>query len=80
MDANQFCSDWFLAKFPQACFHLCLMHPRALKWLTTFANSMDKARKLGWHGYLDTHRSIRSIFEQMVDLKMIPPLAKKANE
>ncbi|OBT41182.1 hypothetical protein VE00_08115 [Pseudogymnoascus sp. WSF 3629] len=36
--------------------------------------SMDKARKLGWHGYLDTHESIREIFEQMAKLKITPQL------
>jgi hypothetical protein len=37
---------------------------------------MDKARKLGWHGYVDTHESIRQIFEQMIELKITPALAK----
>ena len=38
--------------------------------------SMNKARKLGWHGYVDTSESILDVFEDFVKLRMIPPVPK----
>jgi len=38
--------------------------------------SMGKNRKLGWHGYVDSHESLISTFHELADLKMIPPLRK----
>ena len=35
---------------------------------------MDKARKFGWNGYLDTHESIREVFGDMVELGITPPV------
>lgn len=36
---------------------------------------MDKARKFGWHGQVDTLDSMREVFEKFVDFKMMPPMA-----
>ncbi|KAK9249993.1 hypothetical protein V1507DRAFT_500256 [Lipomyces tetrasporus] len=35
--------------------------------------SMNKNRKLGWHGFVDSADSFLATFEELVDLKMIPP-------
>ena len=38
--------------------------------------SMDKSRKLGWHGFVDTSESILEVFDDLAKLKMIPPVPK----
>lgn len=38
--------------------------------------SPSKARKLGWHGYVDTNESLLSVFEDLAKIKMIPPVPK----
>ena len=38
--------------------------------------SPDKARKLGWHGYVDSNESLLSVFEDLANIKMIPPVPK----
>lgn len=38
--------------------------------------SMDKARKYGWHGHVDSIESMKEVFERFVETKMIPPLPK----
>ncbi|KAK3110735.1 hypothetical protein LTR53_014688 [Teratosphaeriaceae sp. CCFEE 6253] len=35
--------------------------------------SMDKARKLGWHGHVQTDEAIKATIERMVEMKMVPP-------
>ncbi|KAL5085829.1 hypothetical protein Trisim1_009899 [Trichoderma cf. simile WF8] len=43
--------------------------------------SMNKSRKLGWNGFIDTHESIFKTFEELAALKMIPPFQRpKATE
>ena len=37
---------------------------------------MDKSRKLGWHGFVDTSESLLDVFEDLAKLKMIPPVPK----
>jgi hypothetical protein len=37
---------------------------------------MNKNRKLGWHGFVDTHDSFLKVFEELADLKMIPPFKR----
>ncbi|RDW85276.1 hypothetical protein BP6252_02866 [Coleophoma cylindrospora] len=44
----------------------------AISWSWTV--SMDKARKLGWHGYVDSVESMRQAFETFAELRMIPPI------
>ena len=34
--------------------------------------SINKSRKLGWHGFVDSHDSLIKVFEELADLKMIP--------
>ncbi len=34
--------------------------------------TMDKSKKLGWHGHVQTDEGIRSTIEKMVELKMVP--------
>ncbi|OCL02897.1 NAD dependent epimerase/dehydratase family protein-like protein [Glonium stellatum] len=36
--------------------------------------SMDKARKLGWHGTVDSSESIHEVLKEFAKLKMIPPV------
>ena len=37
---------------------------------------MDKVRKLGWNGYVDSYESMLETFDQLAELKMIPPIPK----
>ena len=37
---------------------------------------MDKSRKLGWHGFVDTCESFLEVFDDLAKLKMIPPVPK----
>ena len=34
---------------------------------------MNKNKKLGWHGFVDSSDSFLATFEELADLKMIPP-------
>ena len=34
---------------------------------------MNKNKKLGWHGFVDSGDSFLATFEELADLKMIPP-------
>jgi hypothetical protein len=36
-------------------------------------HSINKSRKLGWHGFVDSHDSLIKVFEELAELKMIPP-------
>ncbi|KAJ9650312.1 hypothetical protein H2198_010378 [Neophaeococcomyces mojaviensis] len=38
--------------------------------------SMDKARKMGWHGFTDTNESLLDVFDDFAKIKMIPPVPK----
>jgi hypothetical protein len=38
--------------------------------------SPDKARKLGWHGYVDSCDALRETFDDLAKLKMVPPMAQ----
>ncbi|EXJ60527.1 hypothetical protein A1O7_04680 [Cladophialophora yegresii CBS 114405] len=38
--------------------------------------SSDKARKLGWHGFVDTSESLLEVFDDLAKLRMIPPVPK----
>ena len=38
--------------------------------------SSDKARKLGWHGFVDSSESFLEVFEDLAKLKMIPPVPR----
>ncbi|OAX84530.1 hypothetical protein ACJ72_01099 [Emergomyces africanus] len=40
--------------------------------------SMDKSRKLGWHGTVDSFASLRNVLEELVEMKMLPPLPSTA--
>ncbi|KAK6203804.1 hypothetical protein LQW54_008718 [Pestalotiopsis sp. IQ-011] len=42
----------------------------------TLIFSMVKARKLGWHGTVDTTESLKAVFGDFVNIKMIPPMPK----
>jgi len=39
-------------------------------------NSSDKARKMGWHGFVDSNESLLSVFDDLANIKMIPPVPK----
>ncbi|KAJ6104841.1 hypothetical protein N7523_011161 [Penicillium sp. IBT 18751x] len=49
----------------------------ALRQSEPFSMSMDKSRKRGWHGFVDSCEAFLNVFEGFVDLKMIPPVPKK---
>jgi len=38
--------------------------------------SSDKARKMGWHGFVDSHESLLLVFDDLAKIKMIPPVPK----
>ena len=38
--------------------------------------SMDKSRKLGWHGFVDSSESLLEVFDDLAKLKMVPPVPK----
>jgi hypothetical protein len=38
--------------------------------------SMDKCRKLGFHGFVDSSESFLEVFDDLAKLKMIPPVPK----
>lgn len=40
----------------------------------TLDMSMNKARKLGWHGFVDTNESIKEVLVEFEKLGMIPPV------
>jgi len=36
--------------------------------------SVDRARQLGWCGYVNSHEAIRCVVEDLARLRMVPPL------
>ncbi|KAJ4371581.1 hypothetical protein N0V83_004800 [Neocucurbitaria cava] len=36
--------------------------------------TMNKARKMGWHGFVDSNEAIREVLGEFAELKMIPPV------
>lgn len=44
--------------------------------LADYGHSMNKARKLGWHGFVDSSESLLAVFDDLAKLKMIPPVPK----
>ncbi|KAK2781654.1 hypothetical protein FQN53_000445 [Emmonsiellopsis sp. PD_33] len=38
--------------------------------------SMDKSRKFGWNGNVDSSESLRKVLQELVEMKMLPPLPK----
>lgn len=38
------------------------------------SDSMDKSRKLGWNGFVDTKDAIRDTLDGLAELKMVPSL------
>ncbi|KAI9725917.1 MAG: hypothetical protein M1828_002244 [Chrysothrix sp. TS-e1954] len=42
--------------------------------------STDKARKMGWHGFVDSNESYLEVFRDLAKLKMIPPVPEKSVE
>ncbi|OAL40697.1 hypothetical protein AYO20_00433 [Fonsecaea nubica] len=36
--------------------------------------SMDRNRKLGWHGFVSTKEAIKQVLTEMASLKMVPPM------
>lgn len=36
--------------------------------------SMDKSRKLGWHGFVDSSEAMLDVFQDFAKLKMVPPI------
>lgn len=44
---------------------------------TTLDLTMNKARKMGWHGFVDSNDAIKEVLAEFVDLKMIPPMGRQ---
>ncbi|RFU24187.1 hypothetical protein B7463_g12150, partial [Scytalidium lignicola] len=44
----------------------------ACTWSLSF--SMNKSRKLGWFGFVDSHEAMRLVMNELADLRMIPEL------
>lgn len=42
-------------------------------WSATL--SVNKARRMGWNGHIDSYRSLVDAFEKFVELKQMPPMA-----
>jgi hypothetical protein len=38
--------------------------------------TMNKARKMGWHGFVDSNDAIKEVLGEFAELKMIPPVGK----
>jgi hypothetical protein len=38
--------------------------------------TMNKARKMGWHGFVDTNDAVKEVLGEFADLKMIPPVGR----
>ena len=38
--------------------------------------SMDKSRKMGWHGFVDSSEAFLEVFDDLARIKMIPPVPK----
>lgn len=41
---------------------------------TSLDLTMNKARKMGWHGFVDSSEAITEVLKEFVNLKMLPPL------
>lgn len=41
---------------------------------------MDQSRKMGFFGTVDSVESIRTVLEEFVELKMLPPIPKPREE
>jgi hypothetical protein len=41
---------------------------------STLDLTMNKARKMGWHGFVDSNDAIKEVLGEFADLKMIPPI------
>jgi len=39
---------------------------------------MNKARKFGWHGHVDSVESIQEVMTSLAERRMLPPLKQKA--
>jgi hypothetical protein len=38
---------------------------------------MDRSPKLGWCGFVDTSKAIKTVIGEMAELKMAPPMKKR---
>lgn len=43
---------------------------------STLDLTMNKARKMGWHGFVDSSDAIKEVLGEFADLKMVPPVGK----
>lgn len=41
---------------------------------TSLDLTMNKARKMGWHGFVDSNEAIKEVLKEFVELRMLPPL------
>lgn len=38
--------------------------------------SMNKARKMGWHGFVDSNECFKEVLDEFADLRMLPSVGK----
>ncbi len=43
-------------------------------WNLCRTQTMDKAKKLGWHGHVQTDEAIKQTIDKMAEMKMVPAL------
>jgi hypothetical protein len=43
---------------------------------STLDLTMNKARKMGWHGFVDSNDAILEVLGEFADLKMVPPVGR----
>lgn len=46
----------------------------------TLLDSVGKSRKLGWHGYVDSHEALYEAIQGLAELGMVPPVPKAVNQ
>ncbi|KAK5065316.1 hypothetical protein LTR84_001154 [Exophiala bonariae] len=45
----------------------------ALELTWSWSTSMNKARRFGWHGHVDSIESMHAVFKKFAEIKMLPP-------
>ena len=43
---------------------------------STLDLTMNKARKMGWHGFVDSNEAIKEVLGEFADINMLPPLSR----
>jgi len=46
----------------------------AVQWEWGIQIANNKARKLGWHGFVDSYESAFRVFQEFAEFKLVPPM------